>query len=129
VTVSVNGQIVATKAAAATGSVSINLTVLSATTLSIDDPILVPAVCGQNTVTGLGGSSVANGMVTQVVMFNVDCASVANQAASRGFLSFTGANVLRWTGIALGLVMIGAFFVASSRKRAKTAERDLAVKH
>ncbi len=121
VTVFVNGQVVATKLVGLGGTVSVSVTVLSATTLSIDDPVLVPAVCGTNAVSGVGGSSVAVGMVTQTVSFHLDCGSLAAQTVSRGFLSFTGANVLRWAGVAGGAMLIGALLVGVTRKRAKAS--------
>jgi len=123
VNVTVNGLVVATKVATAGGTVSITVTALSATTLSIDDPVLVPAVCGPNTVTGVGPSAAANAMVTQTVSFGLDCTTVAAQTVSRGFLSFTGANILRWSAIALGAVVVGGLIVGATRRWSKAASR------
>ena len=74
VTVVVNGVSVPGKVAAADGSVSVTVTVVSPTQLSTDDPVLTPAFCGLNTITAAGPSAVAGGQtVTQTVTFNVIC--------------------------------------------------------
>jgi len=74
VAVVVNGVSVPGKVAAADGSVSVTVTVVSTTQLSIDDPVLTPAFCGLNTITATGPSAVAGGQsVTQTVTFNVVC--------------------------------------------------------
>lgn len=124
VTVTVNGQVVLTKPSGLNGAVTVSVTAVSASTLSIDDPVLVPAICGTNTVTGTGTSPTASAPATQTVTFGLNCASVVSQTGSRGLLSFTGANLLRWTGIALGLVLVGALVLVPSRKRAKVAGAD-----
>src|SRR4051794_24341670 len=75
-TVVVNGTSF-TKVVKANGTVTITITVVSATQLSIDDPILVPAQCGINTISVTAPSAVANGQnVTQVVTFSVNCPGV-----------------------------------------------------
>lgn len=70
---------------------------------------------------GVGESQVANGTVTNTVAFGIDCGSVA--MARREFLSFTGANLLRWSAVALALFVMGALIVAVSRKRRVTTAR------
>lgn len=117
VTVSVNGQVVGVKPAGLGGSVPIEVTILSNTQLSIDDPVLVPAVCGTNTIVATGRSDVANAVVTHTATFEVVCAPSVVATPRPGFVAFTGANVLRWSAISLVLIGIGSAFVLSSRKR------------
>lgn len=73
VSVTVNGVPVGTKTASANGTISVTVTVLSATQLSIDDPVIVPANCGTNTISATGPSTVAGGPVTQNANFTVSC--------------------------------------------------------
>jgi hypothetical protein len=69
----VNGTPVGTKVADANGFVRVTITVLSTLQLSVDDPVIVPAICGQNTVTATGFSNVANGNVTHTATFTLNC--------------------------------------------------------
>ncbi len=71
VTKSVNGVPVGSQAAT-NGTASVTITVLSPTTLSVDDPVLVTAVCGTNTATASGTSATAQ-PVTQTATFVVVC--------------------------------------------------------
>ncbi len=123
VSVTINGQFVVAKLAGPDGTVSINVTVLSTTTLSIDDPILVPATCGNNMVTGVGPSSVAGTTVTQSLGFTLDCTSVFTTSQKRGLLAFTGAALLRWAGVAAAIVIGGAALVSVARRRGRPAHR------
>lgn len=77
VTVTVNGVTVGTKVANSSGFVVVRITVVSTSTLSVDDPVLVPVVCGQNVVTATGFSAVANASVTQSAVFTVNCGPAA----------------------------------------------------
>ena len=67
----VNGVVVGSQPAT-NGTASVTITVVSPTTLSVDDPVLVPAVCGVNTATATGVSATGQ-PVTQTATFTVDC--------------------------------------------------------
>ena len=123
VTVTVNGVDIPGKTAEANGVVLVDVTVVSATQLSIDDPVLTPAICGINTVTARGPSSSAQGGVsTQTANFTLNCPASgpgtpgpATPVAGR--LSLTGANTLRYTAIALALMVSGALALVTTRQR------------
>lgn len=118
VTVTVNGQSVGVKIADAGGGVNVTITVLSATELSIDDPVLVRGGCGDNNASGIGFSSAAGRDVRATALFRVVCPAPAPaRAAARAGVAFTGANVLRWSLIAAGLLGLGAVFVVVARRR------------
>jgi hypothetical protein len=121
-TVTVNGVNIPGKVANASGATVVTITVVSATQLSVDDPVLVAARCGVNTVVATGVSAVAAGRaVTQTANFNLVCPSAPAAATPvAGRLSLTGANVARWAAGALALVMLGSLFVVSARRRATT---------
>lgn len=124
VTVTING-VVLTKVANASGFVVVDVTVLSATQLSIDDPVLTPAVCGTNTVTASGPSTVAlGGVSTQTALFTVVCPTtpvvVTPVTPTQGRLSLTGANSLRFGAIALALMAVGSIAVVGTRRRRST---------
>lgn len=120
VEVVVNGQGVGTKTADANGFVTVTITVLSATSLSVDDPVIVPTVCGTNTVTGRGTSTVASGaVVTHQATFTVACgaATPAAGATPTARVAFTGANVSRWAAVALAALVGGALLLVAGRRR------------
>ena len=124
VTVTVNGVDIPGKTAEASGVVLVDITVVSATQLSIDDPVLAPAICGANTVTARGASSTAQGGIsTQTATFTVNCpaASTVGQATPAtpvaGRLSLTGANTMRYTAVALALVVAGSLALVVTRRR------------
>ncbi len=131
VTVTVNGVDIPGKTAETSGVVLVDITVVSANQLSIDDPVLTPAFCGVNTVTARGPSATAQGGVaTQTANFTLDCGGAgpaANQGTGtgqsgvatpvRGTLSLTGADTLRYGGVALVMVLAGVMFVALARRR------------
>lgn len=119
VTVTVNGQNVGTKTSTANGVVTVEITIVNATTLSVDDPVIVPAVCGTNTVVARGTSAVANNAtVTHTVTFGVICPTpVAQTTATPARVAFTGANVLRASAVALALLLSGALLVVATRRR------------
>ena len=132
VTVTVNGVDIPGKTAEAGGVVLVDITVLSATQLSIDDPVLTPAICGTNTVTARGASSTAQGGIsTQTANFTLNCppaavpvggipgAGVATPVGGR--LTLTGANSLRVAVAALALVGAGSMLVVVARRRRVTA--------
>ena len=122
VSIVVNGQAVGTKAAAANGTVTVNVTVASATQLIINDPVTVAGQCGTNTIVATGPSAAAGGAtVTQTATFTVLCPTGVAVATpvSRGRVAFTGANVLRWGAVALVLLAVGALLVVADRRRAK----------
>jgi hypothetical protein len=111
VSVSVNDRPVGTKTADAGGGVAVSIVVQSSTQLLINDPVSVPARCGQNTVVGTGFSSLAGTNVTHTAVFAVTCPAVAVP----GRLAFTGANFLRWTAIAFLLVVVGGTLLVRRR--------------
>jgi hypothetical protein len=128
ITVIVNGVDIPGKTAEPGGFVLVDVTVISATELSIDDPVLTPAICGTNTVTASGPSSTAQGGTsTQTATFTLNCpagtgtgtgtptAGTATPVAGR--LSLTGANTLRYTAIALALMVAGALTMVVTRRR------------
>jgi len=117
VTVTVNGVNIPGKFAAANGTVRVDITVQSASQLSIDDPVLTPARCGVNTVVGSGPSAVARTNVTQSGTFTVVCPGAATPVQAKGQLSFTGSNTFRILALAGALVAIGLLFVVASRRR------------
>lgn len=127
ITIAVNGVDIPGKRSEPGGFVLVTVTVVSATQLSIDDPVLVPAICGTNSVTARGPSSTAQGGVsTQTATFTVNCpaggtaatptAGTATPVAGR--LSLTGANTLRFVAMALALMVTGAFALVVTRRRA-----------
>ena len=77
----------------------VDITVVSATQLSIDDPVLTPAICGTNTVVATGPSQTAQGGIsTQTANFTLTCPDHpgGGDATTQGRLSLTGANTLRY---------------------------------
>lgn len=124
-TVTVNGVSIPGKVASANGSTTVTITIVSATQLSVDDPILVAGHCGTNTITGVGPSSVSRtGQSTHTTTFDVACDGVAARPARGGTVALTGANVVRWSMIAAGLMLVGGLFVAIDRRRAKATTSD-----
>jgi hypothetical protein len=121
ITVTVNGVDIPGKVAGATGFVLVDVTVVSTTQLSIDDPVLTPAVCGVNTVTARGPSPTAQGGTsTQTATFTLTCPTATTTVAvptQQGTLSRTGANTLRVVAVALALMVAGATFVVTARRR------------
>ncbi|HUQ62857.1 MAG TPA: LPXTG cell wall anchor domain-containing protein [Acidimicrobiales bacterium] len=115
IAVTVNGQSVGTKLPGADGAVTVTVTVVSATELSIDDPVSAPASCGTNTVSGVGQSSVGGGAVTGSSTFTLNCPAGAAQTGSP--LARTGATIGNWSGTAVALVVSGLGLVALSRRR------------
>lgn len=123
VTVTVNGVDIPGKTAEASGVVLVDVTVVSATQLSIDDPVLTPAFCGANTITARGPSTTAQGGIsTQTATFTINCPAAGVPSAGvatpvGGRLSLTGANSLRVGVAALALVAAGAMLVVVTRRR------------
>ncbi|MDQ4070510.1 MAG: hypothetical protein M3203_13720 [Actinomycetota bacterium] len=124
VTVTVNGVDIPGKVANASGFVLVDVTVLSTTQLSIDDPVITPAICGVNTVTARGPSPTAQGGIsTQTATFTLTCPGTPAPAAAtgtvqaQGILSRTGANTIRAVASALALVAVGAVVVVVARRR------------
>lgn len=131
VTVTVNGVTIPGKLANANGFVLVDITVVSATELSVDDPTTAPAICGVNTVTASGPSSTAQGGVSsQAANFTLTCpATTATTTGTNGVpaataatpiqarLSLTGANIARTVAVALALMVAGAFAVVTARRR------------
>jgi hypothetical protein len=130
ITVTVNGVDIPGKTAEPGGFVLVEITVISATQLSIDDPVLTPAFCGTNTVTARGPSTSAQGGIsTQTATFTLNCPAGSGTGTGTGTgaavpatpvagrLSLTGANTLRYTAIALTLVVAGALALVTTRRR------------
>ena len=125
VTVTVNGVVVGTKVADASGSVSVTVFVESATSLLIDDPVRVPGRCGpDNRIVATGPSEVARADVTQIATFDVLCPGGpdgpdAGQVprARQGGVAFTGDNIALMAAAAIVLVGIGAGLVITNRRR------------
>ncbi|HEX3620854.1 MAG TPA: hypothetical protein VHT97_00905 [Acidimicrobiales bacterium] len=134
-TVTVNGVSVVGKVANVNGQVLITITATSTTQLSVDDPTITPAVCGVNTVTVTGPSSVAvGGVATQTATFTLNCATTVTTTVTpavastggpatpiTGRLSLTGADTVRFVAIALALMAVGSMAVVASRRRRAAA--------
>jgi hypothetical protein len=122
-TVTVNGVDIPGKTAEPGGFVLVDVTVVSATQLSIDDPVLTPAFCGTNTVVASGPSSSAQGGTsTQTATFTIDCpaGTTPTTVRTQGLLSRTGADTARPVAIALALVVSGAMALVVTRRRRST---------
>lgn len=117
VTVTVNGVDIPGKVAEPGGFVLVDITVLSATQLSVNP--IVPAICGVNTVVARGASSTAQGGTsTQTATFTLNCPTVPVVATPvQGRLSLTGANTMRFVAIAAALVVAGSVFMVVTRRR------------
>lgn len=137
-TVTVNGAAIPGKVADANGFVVIQVTVVSTTQLSIDDPVSAPAVCGVNTATASGPSPTATGgAATQSATFTLNCATTGTTAPAtpsaitgaapatpiQARLSLTGADTLRIVAVALALVAAGSIFVVAARRRRESIGR------
>jgi len=120
--ISVNGQTVPSKVADANGAVTVTVRVVSATELSIEDPVSVRGQCGQNNVVGTGLSATAGRNVTQTAVFNVVCPGPGGGVATpvSGRVAFTGANIAKWAAVALALIALGAVLVTLNRRRGHT---------
>ena len=119
ITVAVNGVDIPGKTAEANGVVLVDITVISATELSIDDPVSTPAICGTNTVTAKGASSTAQGGISaQTATFTLTCPPGGTTVTtSGGLLSRTGGESLRIATAAAALVAAGAMLVVVTRRR------------
>jgi len=117
--VTVNGQTVGTKVVDANGAITVTIRVVSATELSIDDPVSVRGQCGQNNVVGNGPSATAGRNVAETAIFNVACPGPGGGVARpvSGRVAFTGANIAKWAAVALALIGIGAVLVVANRRR------------
>lgn len=117
ITVTVNGVDIPGKVANASGFVLLDITVLSATELSINP--IVPAICGTNTVVARGPSATAQGGIsTQTANFTLTCPTTPAVATPiQGRLSLTGANSFRYAAGALALVVAGAMALVVTRRR------------
>lgn len=129
-TVIVNGVDIPGKVAEPGGFVLVDVTVLSATELSIDDPVLTPAICGTNTVTARGASTSAQGGIsTQTATFTLNCPASTGTGTGTarpatpvaGRLSLTGANTMRFVAFALTLMVAGSLALVITRRRRITA--------
>jgi hypothetical protein len=120
VTVTVNGVDIPGKTAEAGGFVLVEITVLSATELSINP--IVPAICGTNTVVARGASTTAQGGVsTQTATFTLNCPAGTSPTVTggtgQGLLSRTGSEAARYVAVALALMVAGAMALVVTRRR------------
>ena len=81
--------------------------------------VLVASRCGENNASGIGPSAAAGGaMVRSAASFRVNCDRAAAPRSGRvGIVAFTGADVMRWGGLALGLLAVGSLLVIGTRRR------------
>jgi len=119
VILTVDGQAAGTKVASSAGVVPVVITVTSATTASVNDPVIVNVNCGANTVvaTGTGPSG-----GTQTGTFAVPCA-----ATTASGVAFTGANVMKGLLVALLLIAVGAALVLAQRRRRRRSSKSRTV--
>ncbi len=116
--ISVDGQFAGVKEAAANGTVTIVITVLSTTQSQVNDPITVRTVCGPNTATATGpGQTSATAL--QTGKFRVVC----GPETETGGLAFTGTNVIKAGLTALLLIVIGGALVLAQRRRRSSEAR------
>ena len=113
VTANVNGTGGLTKTVDANGCVHITVQITSQTAGVLGDPVNVTLQCGINTVT----AGAASGTFTET------CPAAAATSTPSSSVAFTGANILRWTLAAAGLLGIGAFMVWASRRRRPTLDQ------
>ena len=117
VTVTVNGVNIPGKVATPGGFVLVDITVASASQLSVDDPVLTPAVCGTNSAVAKGASATApGGTSTQTATFTITCPTVA-AGGIQGLLSRTGADTVRYVAVALALLVAGSMALVVTRRR------------
>lgn len=117
----VNGVFIVNKIASAQGTINVTIKVNSQNELLIDDPVSVRGQCGTNTVVGTGTSS--SGLtLTQTGTFQVLCPTGAATPV-QGRVAFTGANIARWSAVALALVMLGSLLVIADRRRGRKATK------
>lgn len=119
VALTVNGVPIPGKFAEANGFVTVQVEILSSTTLSVDDPVFTPAICGTNTAQATGFSRVANSNVTQTAFFNVVCPPAFAPPAQPGRVAFTGANIVRWSMVALAAMLAGVMLVITTKRRSR----------
>jgi len=117
VSIVVNGENAGTKPAKADGSVDVSINALSATRLAVNPE--VSGRCGRNDISATGPSEAARRNVTQVGNITVVCPTSVAATPVRGRVAFTGGNILRWGGVALFLVAIGAGLVIADRRRGR----------
>lgn len=113
VTITINNVQINTFADAS-GVVTLPISILPSKTLLVHGQE-IPVVCGPNVIRGVGFSAVASTNVTQTLTFNVTCPSVT--AATSGRVAFTGANIIRWSLLALAAMLVGLMLVTSTRRR------------
>lgn len=118
VTVVVNGVNIPGKTANAQGFVTVTVRINSQTEILIDDPVRVPAQCGTNTVVATGASP-SGVTVSQTGTFQLLCPRGAATPV-QGRVAFTGANIARWSAVALALVMLGGTLVVADRRRVRS---------
>lgn len=119
VSVSVNGVFVGNKVPSAAGTVRVLVEAVSATLLSIDDPVLVPAQCGNNVIRAVGSSTAAQASVTHEGTFTLSCptAPVAQPQQPRRPLAFTGDHVATLVALGALTLVAGALLVVTARRR------------
>ena len=118
VTITVNNTIIGDVIADGSGVVVLPVSVLPSKALKVHGHH-VPAVCGPNTLKGHGFSPVAGKHVTHTLTFNVVCPEVASTK-----VAFTGGNIIRWSLLALGAMLLGGLLVTSTRRHRRTGQTD-----
>lgn len=116
----VNGTDVGNKTADRVGCIHVRIRIVSATRGLVDDPVPVTLKATGNTVVASGKSS-AGAAVSQTVTFGVQAAQ--SHGRGPGNMAFTGANVIRWSAVALSLLAVGAGVLLADRRRARRANR------
>lgn len=122
VAVTVNGVFVGNKVPGPNGAVSVLVEALSPTLLSIDDPVLVPAQCGPNSIRGVGASVAAQAGVTHEGTFQLLCTAAAppQPQRPRGPLAFTGGNLAMLAALGALLLAVGLALASASRRRRRS---------
>jgi hypothetical protein len=126
VDVTINNITIPDRHADGSGIVNLHITNVINNTIVIDGhPVHVPVVCGVNTALVKGFSRVANTHVTHHVRFHHHCPPEFKQPipkAQPGKVAFTGANIVRWSLLALGALLVGGFLVGTTKRRARKAD-------
>lgn len=120
VTLTLDGQAVGSKQAAANGTVVMVVTITKQNEASINDPVLAAIVCGTNTATATG-TNAAGATVTASGTFNLNCTAAPTTTTTNGGLALTGANILKALLVAVALIGLGVLLVTAQRRRRRTA--------
>jgi hypothetical protein len=114
-TLTVDDQAAGTKKADANGCITVRIKIISSTKADVNDPVRVTIRCGSNDWTATGPAGSGTGQFRLVTAFDVAC------TARSGGTAFTGANVARWTLVAIVLIVLGGGLVLADRRRTQQA--------